>query len=114
MAASTDIPAPSDKTRKRKSSGLTSPSALTSATSGMIGRSGQNYYKAGVGYGGVQGGRDDDQGQKAALKQQRDRDRTLSAHLALVRVYLPNRDRPGSFKNSDQCVLQVAAGSAES
>ena len=43
-----------------------------------------------------------DAGVKTALKAQQEKDKALATHLALVRVYLPNRDRPGPFRHSDQ------------
>lgn len=43
-----------------------------------------------------------DTGVKAALALQQEKDTALAKLLALVRIYLPNRDRPGTFMNSDQ------------
>ena len=65
-----------------------------------------NRQKAGVGYGGAsgRGGREEGSGMLAAQKAQQEKDKALANLLALVRIYLPNRDRPGPFKHSDQYV----------
>ncbi|MBW0504927.1 hypothetical protein O181_044642 [Austropuccinia psidii MF-1] len=57
---------------------------------------------AGIGYGGVVSGRDDQSGQEAASREQIRRDKALAALLSSVRSFLPNRDRPGgTFRASD-------------
>lgn len=43
-----------------------------------------------------------DGGLKAAQKRQQTKDQALADLLALVREYLPNRNRAGPFRNSDQ------------
>lgn len=43
-----------------------------------------------------------DSGIKAAARVQQTKDKQLAELLSHVRVYLPNRDRPGPFQNSDQ------------
>ena len=110
-------------TKKRKVTPAEDPddsdSFVSPAVSSTTGR-----HKSGVGYGGYEGrgGRDDvsvsshvlptmaqvrlinvqGAGIMAAQKAQQEKDKALATLLARVRVYLPNRDRPGPFKNSDQ------------
>jgi len=50
-----------------------------------------------------------DTGVKAAARAQQEKDKQLAKLLSHVRVYLPNRERPGPFQNSDQYVLTKLA-----
>lgn len=98
------------------SSGLTSIDV--DGDDAQTGSARRTHFEAGTGYGG---GRNDvrvavflqytaatddllqDSGIKAAAKAQQEKDKQLANLLSYVRVYLPNRDRPGPFQNSDQC-----------